>query len=123
MKRISCFSVLGSYSIGFELEKETTVPEFMEKLRSGGVRLERIKLREKADKAQRTVHGDEYGADELLRRFDEINGMAADIVYNICCKNGKKTFSVFMKNNTSKVSVLTDDYYFELAELVKDKGN
>ena len=122
MKRISCFSVLGSYSIGFELEKETTVPEFMETLKSGGVRLERIKLREKADKAQRTVHGDEYGADELMRRFDEINGMAADIVYNICCKKGKKTFSVFMKNNTSKVSVLTEDYYFELAEAVQAEG-
>ena len=122
MKRISCFSVLGSYSIGFELERETTVPEFVEKLRAGGVKLERIKLREKADKAQRTVHGDEYSADELMRRFDEINGMAADIVYNICCKKGKKAFSVFMKNNTSKVSVLSEDYYFELADIVKGEG-
>ncbi len=122
MKRLTCFSVLGSYSIGFELEHETTVPAFIEKLRSAGVSIDRVKLREKAEKAENTaraVHGREYSAAELIKSFDEINAAAEDIVYNIRCKKGKKTFSVFMKGSTSKVSVLTEDFYFDLEKALE----
>ena len=77
---MTCFSVLGSYSIGFELEYETTVPAFIERLMGAGVKIDKVKLREKAEKDMRTVHGLEYPADAFVRAFESIDAMAADIV-------------------------------------------
>lgn len=119
MKRLQAFGVLDRYSIGFELDEETAVPAFMKRLMGAGVKIAWVRLREKAEAARRTVHGNEYSADELLRRFDEINGMGADIVYNIRCKKGNRAFNVFMKGSTSKVSVLTEDFYFDLEKALE----